>query len=93
MKVKVHGHWLRRLEEAPPKDLHINIFAFECKCTWHVLLCGDIPYFMKTIHRAYKNVMKIMTCTMKNGRLQNDFMRNLSSHHKVAAKVADDHQV
>ena len=30
---------------------------------------------------------------MKNGRLQNDFMRNLSSHHKVAAKVADDHRV
>ena len=30
---------------------------------------------------------------MKNGRLRNDFMRNLSSHHKVADKVADDHQV
>ena len=25
--------------------------------------------------------------------LQNDFMRNLSSHHKVAARVADKHQV
>ena len=30
---------------------------------------------------------------MKNGRLPNDFMRNLSSHHKVVEKVADDHQV
>ena len=30
---------------------------------------------------------------MENGRMQNDFMRNLSSHHKVVARVADDHQV
>ena len=37
---------------------------------------------------------------MKNGRLQYDFvrdlsshMRNLSSHHIIAEKVADDHQV
>ena len=48
---------------------------------------------MKTIHHAYMKVMKIMTCTMRIGRLQNDFMRDLSSHHKVATKVADDHQV
>jgi len=29
----------------------------------------------------------------ENGRLQNDFMRNLSSHHKVAEKVAHHHEV
>ena len=41
-----------------------------------------------------------MTCIMKNGRLRNDFvrdlslhMRNLSSHHKIAEKLADGHQV
>ena len=30
---------------------------------------------------------------MRNGRLWNDFMQNLSSHHKEADKVVDDHQV
>ena len=37
---------------------------------------------------------------MKNGRLQYDFvrdlsshMRNLSSHHRITEKVANDHQV
>ena len=41
-----------------------------------------------------------MTCIMKNGCLQYDFvrdlsshMRNLSSHHRIAENVADDHQV
>ena len=48
---------------------------------------------MKTMHHAYKKIMKIMICILENGRLQNDFMRNLSSHQKVAAKVEDDHQI
>ena len=30
---------------------------------------------------------------MENGRLQNDFMRNLSSLHRVAEKLAYDHRV
>ena len=34
-----------------------------------------------------------MICIMENGRLQNDFMQNLSSHHKVVEKVAADNQV
>ena len=50
--------------------------------------CGDPLQLMKTIHNANKDVMKIMTCIVKNGRL-----RNLSLHHKIADKVADDHQV
>ena len=33
-----------------------------------------------------------MTCIMKNGRLRNGFMRDLSSHHRITEKVADDHQ-
>ena len=79
--------------KAPPEDMHNKYFAFECKCTWQVLLCGDPLQLMKTIHHAYKDITKIMTCIMKNGRLRNDFMRNLSSHYRVAEKVADDHQV
>jgi len=30
---------------------------------------------------------------MGNGRLQNDFMWNLSSHHRIAEKVVDDNRV
>ena len=55
--------------------------------------CGDPLQLMKTIHHAYIDITKIMTCIMKNGRLQDDFMRNLSSHHRIVEKVADDHQV
>ena len=62
--------------------------------------CGDPLQLMMTIHHARFDITKIMTCIMKNGRLQNDFVRNLSSHvqnlsshHIVSKKVADDHQV
>ena len=62
--------------------------------------CGDPLQPMMTSHYARYDVTKIMTCIMKNGRLQYDFvrdlslhMRNLSSHHRIAEKVADDHQV
>ena len=34
--------------------------------------CGDPLQLMKTIRHAYKDIMKMMTCIMKNGRLQND---------------------
>ena len=55
--------------------------------------CGDPLQLMKIIHHARNDIAKRMTCIMKNGRLWNDFMWNLSSHHRVADKVADDHQV
>ena len=54
---------------------------------------GEPLQLMNTIHHAYTNVMNIMKCTMISGRLQNKFMRDLSSHQTVAEKVADDHQV
>ena len=34
--------------------------------------CGDPLQLMKTIHHASKVKTKLMTCIMKNGRLQND---------------------
>ena len=55
--------------------------------------CGDPLQPMKTIHHPYTDITKIMTCIMKNERMRNDFMRNLSSHHRIAEKVANDHQV
>ena len=33
---------------------------------------GDPLQIMKTIHHGYQEITKIMTCIMKNGRLQND---------------------
>ena len=55
--------------------------------------CGDPIQLMKTIHHVYKKITKIMTSIMKNGCLWNDFIRNLSSHHRVGEKVADDHRI
>ena len=34
--------------------------------------CGDPLQLMKIIHHAYKDIVKIMTCIMENGRLWND---------------------
>ena len=93
MKVQYCEYCLHTYEETPPEDVYINSLLFECKCTWQVLLGGDHLQSVKTMHYAYMTIMKIVICIMENGRLQNDFMRNLSSHHRAAEKVADDLRV
>ena len=68
--------------------MHINNFAFGMQMHMEGCTCGDPLQLMKIIHHALNDIAKRMTCIMNNGRL-----RNLSSHHKIAQKVADDHRV
>ena len=48
--------------------------------------CGDPLQLMKTIHHAYKDIKKKMTCIMKNGRLQDDLSAEVIIAHGNANK-------
>ena len=48
--------------------------------------CGDPLQPMKTIHHAYTDITKIMTCIMENGRLQNDLSAEVIITHERANK-------
>ena len=74
-----------------PEDVHISNLLLECKCTWQVVLV-EILFNLWRQFIMHEKYVKIMICIMKHGRMQTDFMWNLSSRHKVAARVADDRQ-
>ena len=85
--------------KAPPEDVHISILLLNANAHGRLYLRSSSSTYEDN-STCMKDITKIMTCIMKNGRLQNDFgwnlsshMRNLSSHHIVSKKVADDHQV
>ena len=72
--------------------MHINVLRWNANAHDMLYLWrSSSPYEDNT--SCMNRYTEKMTCIMKNGRLQDDLVRDLSSHHRIVEKVADDHQV
>ena len=85
-------HCLHKWQKAPPEDVHINVLRWNANAHGRLYLWrSSSPY--EDNKSCINKYTGIMICIMKNGRLQYDFvrdlslhMRNLSSHHRIENK-------